>query len=142
MYNWRSRLSYIWNNSTQQVAIGATRDLVPGDQVTGLAGIGGANVVSIVDLDWMSFAINSDVNLNLIIQLSYDSTPASMITWITFAYLAAAGWMTVYDMAAPYGGATSQGRLGLGGTFMRLQINNPGAVASARFYFQARAWHV
>lgn len=142
MYNWRSRHSIVWSRSSIQVAAGATVDVVPGDQATGLSGTGGANVVSIMDLDHFSFAMNSDVNLNLIIQLSPLPAPAGMITWITHAYLTAAGWHTVYDMAAPYGGAGSQGVLGLGGGFMRLQINNATAGATTRLYFTARAWHV
>ncbi len=141
MYQWRSRHSIVWSRSSIQVAAGATVDVVPGDQATGLSGIGGSNVACIMDLDSFSFAMNSDVDLNLIIQISPLSAPASMITWITHAYLTAAGWHTVYNMAAPYGGAGSQGVLGLGGGFMRLQINNPGAAATTRCYLTARAWH-
>jgi len=138
MYNFKNRYTINWHSYTAQVNAGITRDLSPGDQVSGLAGMTSINVIQSLDLDWFNFSMRSDVALNLLIDVGPDS--GAMVNWITFAYIPAV-YRTVYDMAAPYGGAGSIGVLPLSCAFFRLRIQNPGAVNSTVFEFYARAWH-
>lgn len=138
MYNFKNRYSIQWTCFGQALGPGVTRDVTLGDMVSGLAGMTAINVAQTIDLDWLSFTMRSDQNLNLLIDTGQDS--GTMTNWITFAYVAPAP-RTVYDMAAPYGGAGSNGRLGLGCAFLRLRLNNPGAANAVTLEFFGRAWH-
>ena len=138
-----SRNTYsLWWVHNADIKMGVTAVVPIGCTVLAGFAPAGNGVAPVRELPYFSFSLRATYvpGVTLTLQTAIgDNNPAALVNWWAYVHAVSGAVETVYDMALPYGGAGSPGRILITSNYLLLTLTALGGNVTA-IRFMARAW--